>query len=50
MNGNPLLTEEQKRRYRRQVMLAEIGEKGQHKLGKSRVLIVGLGDLGSISS
>jgi molybdopterin-synthase adenylyltransferase len=50
MNGDPLLTEEQKCRYRRQVMLPEIGEKGQLKLGGSRVLILGLGGLGSISS
>ena len=45
-----MLTEEQKRRYRRQMMLPEIGEEGQQKLGKARVLIVGLGGLGSISS
>jgi molybdopterin/thiamine biosynthesis adenylyltransferase len=50
MKGRPLLTEEQKRRYRRQMMLPEIGEEGQQKLGKARVLIVGLGGLGSISS
>ena len=50
MKGRPLLTEEQKRRYRRQMMLPEIGEEGQLKLGKARVLIVGLGGLGSISS
>ena len=45
-----MLTEEQKRRYRRQLILPEIGEEGQQKLGKARVLIVGLGGLGSISS
>jgi len=50
MKGRPLLTEEQKRRYRRQLILPEIGEEGQEKLGKARVLIVGLGGLGSISS
>lgn len=50
MKGRPLLTEEQKRRYRRQLILPEIGEDGQEKLGKARVLIVGLGGLGSISS
>jgi adenylyltransferase/sulfurtransferase len=32
------------------MMLPEIGEKGQQKLGKARVLVVGLGGLGSISS
>ena len=31
-------------------MLPEIGEDGQQKLGRARVLIVGLGGLGSISS
>jgi len=50
MRASLLLTEEQKRRYRRQMMLPEIGEDGQQKLGKARVLIVGLGGLGSISS
>jgi len=45
-----VLTEEQKRRYRRQMMLPEVGEEGQQKLGKATVLIVGLGGLGSISS
>jgi adenylyltransferase/sulfurtransferase len=45
-----LLSEDQKRRYRRQLILPEIGEEGQQKLGKARVLIVGLGGLGSISS
>jgi adenylyltransferase/sulfurtransferase len=50
MNGEPLLSEEQKHRYQRQLSIPEIGETGQLKLGRSRVLIVGLGGLGSISS
>lgn len=50
MKGRPLLTEEQKCRYRRQMILPEIGEEGQQKLATARVLIVGLGGLGSISS
>jgi adenylyltransferase/sulfurtransferase len=50
MKDRPSLTEEQQRRYRRQLILPEIGEEGQKKLGKARVLIVGLGGLGSISS
>src|SRR5512139_2700314 len=50
MKGKPLINEEQKRRYRRQLMLPEIGEEGQQRLGKASVLIVGLGGLGSISS
>jgi molybdopterin/thiamine biosynthesis adenylyltransferase len=47
---NSVLTEEQKRRYRRQLILPEIGEDGQQRLGRAIVLIVGLGGLGSISS
>ena len=34
-------------RYSRQVMLPEIGETGQAKLKEARVLIVGVGGLGS---
>lgn len=34
-------------RYERQIILPEIGEKGQKHLAKSRVLIVGVGGLGS---
>lgn len=34
-------------RYRRQIILPEIGEKGQKKLRQARVLIIGLGGLGS---
>jgi Dinucleotide-utilizing enzymes involved in molybdopterin and thiamine biosynthesis family 2 len=34
-------------RYSRQIMLPEVGEEGQQKLLSSRVLIVGLGGLGS---
>jgi len=45
-----VLTEEQRRRYSKQLMLPEIGERGQRKLGESKVLLVGLGGLGSISS
>lgn len=44
------LTEEQKIRYRRQLAISEIGVKGQIRLGKARVMIVGLGGLGSVSS
>lgn len=33
-------------RYHRQILLAEIGEEGQRKLGNARVLIVGIGGLG----
>lgn len=36
--------------YSRQVVLAELGRKGQEKLRRSRVAIVGLGGLGTISA
>lgn len=35
-------------RYHRQIIIPEIGVKGQEKLKKSRVLVVGAGGLGSI--
>ena len=35
-----------KERYQRQILLPEIGQEGQEKLRKSRVLIVGVGGLG----
>jgi molybdopterin/thiamine biosynthesis adenylyltransferase len=49
-NERGSLTEEQKTRYRRQLAIPEIGSEGQIRLGKARVLIVGLGGLGSVSS
>ena len=36
--------------YSRQVVLAELGKKGQEKLRRSRIAVVGLGGLGSIST
>ena len=50
MMVNPVLTEEQKRRYQRQISVPEIGEEGQIRLAKASVMIVGLGGLGSVSS
>ena len=41
------LSEEQKIRYARQLISQEIGEKGQEKLLKSKVLQIGAGGLGS---
>jgi molybdopterin/thiamine biosynthesis adenylyltransferase/rhodanese-related sulfurtransferase len=41
------MTLNQARRYSRQMLLQEIGEKGQQKLLKASVLIVGAGGLGS---
>lgn len=40
------MNENQKMRYSRQLFLPEIGELGQEKLLKARILIVGLGGLG----
>ena len=37
----------QNERYNRQILLSEIGLEGQNKLSKARVLIVGVGGLGS---
>ncbi|KUK35782.1 MAG: UBA/THIF-type NAD/FAD binding protein [Thermacetogenium phaeum] len=42
-----MLKPEQRHRYKRNIMLEGIGEQGQEKLLKSRVLIVGAGGLGS---
>jgi adenylyltransferase/sulfurtransferase len=50
MSRDPFLTEEQKQRYQRQLSIPEIGVEGQIRLRNARVLIVGLGGLGSVSS
>ena len=42
-----MLSRKQLQRYSRQIMLPQIGETGQEKLGASKVMIVGLGGLGS---
>lgn len=42
-----MLSDKEKIRYSRQMMLQDIGETGQLKLKNSRVLIVGVGGLGS---
>lgn len=41
------LTEEQKERYARHIILDEIGVKGQEKLFDAKVLVIGAGGLGS---
>jgi sulfur-carrier protein adenylyltransferase/sulfurtransferase len=45
----PLLTPEQQRRYSRQLVIPEIGQKGQRKLLDGKVLLIGAGGLGSPS-
>lgn len=47
MDAPAELTAAQQDRYARHIMLPEIGEKGQEKLLKSRVLLLGAGGLGS---
>lgn len=46
MSANKL-TATETRRYKRQIMLPEIGESGQLKLKQSRVLVIGVGGLGT---
>ena len=43
----PQLTDAQRDRYSRHIMLPEVGEKGQAKLLSSKVLLLGAGGLGS---
>jgi molybdopterin/thiamine biosynthesis adenylyltransferase/rhodanese-related sulfurtransferase len=43
----PELTDAQRERYSRHILLPEVGEKGQEKLLKSKVLLLGAGGLGS---
>ena len=42
------LTEEERRRYSRQIAIEEIGVAGQRRLEESKVFIVGCGALGSM--
>src|SRR5438445_3634180 len=42
-----VFTNEQKERYRRHLAIPEVGEEGQAKLLKSKVLLMGAGGLGS---
>lgn len=42
-----MLNTEEKERYARQIILSEIGEEGQQKMKRAKVLVVGAGGLGS---
>jgi molybdopterin/thiamine biosynthesis adenylyltransferase len=42
-----MLTDKEKERYDRQIMIYGFGEAGQEKLKKSKVFIAGAGGLGS---
>ncbi len=44
------LTDSQIQRYSRQIILNEVGGKGQKKLGKAKILLIGAGGLGSPSA
>jgi molybdopterin/thiamine biosynthesis adenylyltransferase len=44
---NDVFTEEQLQRYSRHIILKEVGGKGQKKLANGKVLIIGIGGLGS---
>ncbi len=50
MNGPPQPAGEDNRRYSRQLQLPEIGPEGQRRLAAGRVMLVGLGGLGSIAA
>jgi len=45
-----VFSREQRARYARHIMMAEVGEKGQAKLLRSKVLLLGAGGLGSPSA
>src|SRR5580692_4805168 len=47
MEAPPQLTDAQRERYSRHILLPEVGEVGQAKLLKSKVLLLGAGGLGS---
>lgn len=46
-NDGEMMTDMQLLRYSRQILLPSIGAEGQHRLARSRVLLIGLGGLGS---
>ena len=44
-----MILKDKQMRYDRQIILPEVGEEGQKKLQEAKVLIVGVGGLGSPS-
>ena len=49
--GEPgTLSQEELLRYKRQIMIPDIGEEGQKKIREAKVFVAGIGGLGSISS
>jgi len=42
-----MLSDEEKNRYKRHLLLSEVGERGQERLKNSKVLLIGAGGLGS---
>jgi molybdopterin/thiamine biosynthesis adenylyltransferase len=46
----PSLSPGERERYRRQIIIPEIGEHGQERLKAARVSVIGLGGLGSVSA
>lgn len=47
MYRNNYLTDEDKERYQRQILIDTVGEEGQKKIKNSRIIIIGCGGLGS---
>ena len=41
------LSDKDRRRYQRQIILPEIGEEGQKRLKQARILVIGVGGLGT---
>ncbi len=50
MGNKADFSEKELARYRRQIIIPDIGETGQRKLKSARIFIAGAGGLGSISS
>ena len=44
------MTEYDLKRYQRQIILPDFGEEGQQKLLNAKVLVVGVGGLGSVAA